>query len=65
MDHPPVRDDEAGDPWVIPLHGIEAPVKAAARSANSTDDDTAVTAHFYSDDDLPTVEFRPRLRRSA
>jgi hypothetical protein len=50
---------------VIPLHGIEAAVEVSPRTLPSSDDDAVVTAHFYSDDDLPTIEFRPRLRRSA
>ncbi|CAN5449854.1 hypothetical protein BH11PLA2_BH11PLA2_28430 [soil metagenome] len=53
-------DDEA---WVIPLHGIDAP-RGDFRPVVMTNDSVA---HLFDDvsDDLPTIEFRPQLRRSA
>lgn len=48
------------DPWIIPLHGVEAPGQAASAPA------TEPPRFFdFDDDELPTIEFRPRLRRSA
>jgi hypothetical protein len=55
---------DADDPWIVPLHGIEAPA-AILPIRTLPVEDPVTTAHLYDDDELPTIEFRPRLRRSA
>lgn len=55
-------DDE---PWVIPLHGAIAPSPLPEPTKTIKNDDEALTDHFYGDDELPTIEFRPQLRKSA
>jgi len=62
---PDVNDRDDSDLWILPLHGIEAPVTLFPLRAAVTDADAAAADHFYDDDELPTIEFRPRLRRSA
>lgn len=58
----PTNDSDA---WVIPLHGIDAPGDPPRQVAYPDADDKAITDHFYASDELPTIEFRPSLRRSA
>ncbi len=60
-------DDEldVDEPWVIPLHGAIAPALDPIARTFDPVEDPVTTAHLYDDDELPTIEFRPRLRRSA
>jgi hypothetical protein len=51
------------DPWLIPLHGIEAPAKQQA--VRPVPDESALASFFEADDEVPSIEYRPRLRRSA
>lgn len=62
MFDPKLLDDE--EPWVIPLHGIDAPRADTIAPVRSVSNDDA-PLHLYTDDELPNIEFRPQLRRSA
>lgn len=55
--------DDSSDPWVIPIHGIEAPIAPSLSCPVPQTEDAY--DQFFTDDDLPSIEFRPRLRRSA
>ena len=56
--------DDADDPWIVPLHGIEAPATILPLRSPMVEE-SQPPFHLYDDDELPTIEFRPRLRRSA
>jgi hypothetical protein len=61
--------DAESDAWVIPLHGIDAPADVIQfPMAHRETIHEPVSMPFgdaMDDDELPTIEFRPQLRRSA
>jgi hypothetical protein len=59
-------EDDA-DAWVIPLHGIDAPAADILPFPTRPEWPPVPEAHLFNDwdDEQPTIEFRPQLRRSA
>jgi hypothetical protein len=58
VDHPNPSPDDSGDPaWTLPLHGAEVPGDGSAPL------DLPIDAYLNLDDEVPAVDFQPRLTR--